>query len=185
MSRRSDESAGATSAGREAPTRPAAVPASVSTEMSEGSEATPATEPLVDGRRPANADLARVTLIGRLGADPERRSTDDGRPRVRFRVAVNQRRRGPGDDWQERADWYSVTAFGPLADRASERLSRGLRVFVQGRLESRVWDGPEGQRTFLDVVADDVIPLERLDGARRSTETGPEEALAELEDLPF
>jgi single-strand DNA-binding protein len=131
-----------------------------------------------DWRR-SGAGLARVTLIGNLGADPDVRYTADGRHLARLRVAVNRRRPGAdGQGWDEHTDWYAVTAFGPLAERCAERLGKGARVFVDGRLQTHTKDGPEGPRTFLDVTASDVVPLDR----RPADSPAPHD---ELDDLPF
>ena len=125
-------------------------------------------------RRGSSGSLARITLIGHLGADPEVRSTQDGRMVARFRMAINRARRAPDDTWAEETDWYGVTAFGPLAERAAERLARGARAYVEGRLEVHVKEGGDGQRTYLDVVARDVVPLDRRPDAGD-----------EPDDLPF
>lgn len=137
-------------------------------------------------------DIATVTLLGRLGADPERKHTQQGRAVARFRIAVNRGRKTADDQWEEHTDWYGVTAFGALAERAAERLAKGSRVLVQGRLEPRTWDGPDSPRTFLDVVASEVIPLERAEGRQPAADAdGHEAVVAEAteppdpDDLPF
>lgn len=136
------------------------------------------------GRRASAGGVARVTLIGNLGADPEVRHTGEGRASVRFRVAVNAPRRDRQGAWEEHTDWYAVTAFGPLAERAGDRLARGLRVFVQGRLQSRTWQTPDGEtRCFHDVVADDVVPLERIDDPRDGE--AESDSSGEPGDVPF
>lgn len=131
--------------------------------------------------------IATVTIVGRLAADPETRFTQEGRAVARFRVAVNRNRKAADDQWQEHTDWFGVTAFGPLAERAAERLGKGLRVVVEGRLETRVWEGPDGPRTFLDVTANELVPLDRPEERQPSGETGREEQDADApgDDLPF
>lgn len=132
--------------------------------------------------------IASVSIIGYLGADPELRVGHQDRPVTRFRVAVNTSRKGADGQWQEHTDWFTITAFGPLAQRAAERLARGLRVFVTGRLQTRVWESSDGPRTFLDVVAQEVIPLDRHDRPQRTDvadlEGLPDEP-GEADDLPF
>jgi single-strand DNA-binding protein len=127
--------------------------------------------------------LANVALTGNVGADPESRTVQDGRPVARFRVAVNSGGTDADGIWQQHTDWYSITAFGPLATRALHRLARGARFYVHGRLQVRTWQGADGTRYFLDVVASELVPLDRLD---RPT-VGNEDDLADddVGGLPF
>ena len=60
----------------------------------------------------------------------------------------------------DHTEWFGVTAFGRLAERPTSGCSEGSRVYVEGRLESRTWDSPEGRRFFLDVIANEVVPLD-------------------------
>ncbi|HEV2121188.1 MAG TPA: single-stranded DNA-binding protein [Chloroflexota bacterium] len=106
------------------------------------------------------AGLCKAIIVGNLGADPEKRYTQDGRPVTRFRVAVNTNRRDKDGNWQEQTQWFGVTAFGRQAEMAAERLTKGSRVYVDGRLETRTVDGPDGRRFFMDVLANEVISLD-------------------------
>jgi single-strand DNA-binding protein len=106
------------------------------------------------------ASICKATIVGNLGADPEKRFTQDGRAVTKFRVAVNSRRRDQGGEWSDHTEWFGVTAFGRQAETAAERLTKGSRVYVDGRLESRTWDGPDGKRFFMDIVANEVLPLD-------------------------
>jgi single-strand DNA-binding protein len=137
------------------------------------------------------AGMCKVTLIGNLGADPELRYTQQGKAVTKFRVAVNTRKRTPEGEWQDHTEWFGVTVFGPRAEQMNERLQRGNRVYVEGRLETRVWDGaPEGKRFFLDVIASDVMSLEMRprgeggDMPSRPAQTVPDEPDT-LDDVPF
>jgi single-strand DNA-binding protein len=106
------------------------------------------------------AGLCKVTLIGRLGADPEMRYSTAGKPVTKFRVACNRNRRMPDGEWQEQTEWFGVSTFGPQAERAAEILHKGSQVYVEGRLESRTWDSPDGKRFFMDVVASEFQSLD-------------------------
>lgn len=135
------------------------------------------------------AGFCKATIIGNLGGDPEMRYTQTGKPVTSFSVACNTRRRGPDGEMTEDTQWFRVVCFNRLAEFASEYLSRGRRVFVEGRLQSRSWDGADGQKRFtMEIVAGDLVLLDSRPraegadtaavGARPSTET-------DLEDLPF
>jgi single-strand DNA-binding protein len=90
----------------------------------------------------------------------------------------------------EDTQWFRVICFSRLAEFASEYLARGRRVFVEGRLQSRSWDGADGQKRFtMEIVAGDLVLLDQ----RPRTEGGegvpvgarPASHDADLEDLPF
>ncbi|HEV2128898.1 MAG TPA: single-stranded DNA-binding protein [Thermomicrobiales bacterium] len=105
------------------------------------------------------ASLAKITLIGNLGGDPETRYTPQGTLVVNFSLAVNNRRRDASGNQQENTNWYRVSAFGRLAEtmvNLSERgyLTKGKQVYIDGNFEAREWTGNDGQtRTSLDVTA--------------------------------
>lgn len=105
------------------------------------------------------ASLAKITLIGNLGGDPETRYTPQGTLVVNFSIAVNSRRRDAQGNQQENTNWFRVSAFGRLAEtmvNLSERgyLVKGKQVYIDGNFEAREWTGNDGQtRTSLDVTA--------------------------------
>lgn len=105
------------------------------------------------------ASLAKITLIGNLGGDPETRYTPQGTLVVNFSLAVNNRRRDASGNQQETTNWYRISAFGRLAEtmvNLSERgyLTKGKQVYIDGNFEAREWTGQDGStRTSLDVTA--------------------------------
>jgi len=152
------------------------------------------------------AGLCKVIVIGNLGRDPEKRYTQDGRPVTRFSVAATTRRRERDGEWADHTEWFSVTVFGRPAETLAERVTKGTRVYVEGRLESRQYDTQNGGKGFsLDVIANEVIPLDtrqRGEGGDFSGTADFESAsaaparsfpprsanqddAADLEDLPF
>jgi single-strand DNA-binding protein len=107
--------------------------------------------------------FCKVMIIGNLGRDPEMRYTPTGKPVTQFSVAVNQSTKNQQTgEWIEETDWFRVSVFGDRAERAAEQLRKGNRVFCEGRFRTREFEGQDGQkRTSLDVIADNVISLER------------------------
>ena len=108
--------------------------------------------------------VAKLTLVGNLGVEPEVRYTADGKPVVTCRVASNYRKRDADSrDWVDATNWYRVTTFGRLAERLSEqlssgRLAKGTRIIVFGRLEASAYTDRNNQpQPSLDVVADDLL----------------------------
>ena len=99
-----------------------------------------------------------ITIVGALGADPEIRFTPSGKAVASFQVAVNRRRKDQTGQWvDDGADWHRVQAWGTLAENVAESLTKGTRVVVTGRLESRDWEDREGnKRTSWEITAQGV-----------------------------
>jgi single-strand DNA-binding protein len=120
------------------------------------------------------ASVAKVTLIGNLGRDPETRYTPNGTMNVTFTVAVSRRWNDQNGQQQERTTWYRVTAWSRLAetiDMLTQRgwLAKGRQVFVSGSLEASEYQDQQGQtRMSLEVRADDIF----LTGNRAENEGG-------------
>ena len=120
------------------------------------------------------ASLAKVTLIGNLGRDPETRYTPNGTMNVQFSMATNRRFRDQSGQDQERTTWFRVTAWGKLAetlDNFTQQgiLAKGKQVYIEGRLEAREYTDQNGQtRTSLDVTANEF----QLLGTRGDAEGG-------------
>lgn len=94
------------------------------------------------------------SLIGRLGGDPELRYTKAGNSVCNFRLAVD----GPKD----RTDWLSIVAWGATAENCAKYLSKGSRVGITGRVQSRSWQTQDGQkRTSIEINAYNVQFLDK------------------------
>src|ERR1700694_4175512 len=127
--------------------------------------------------------VAKVTLVGNLGVEPEVRYSADGKPVVSFRVASNYRKRdAESREWVDATNWYRVTTFGRLAERLSEqagagRLTKGTRLIVFGRLEASAYIDRNNQpQPSLDLVADEVLFGDNR--PRGESDTGPSESEA-------
>lgn len=113
--------------------------------------------------------LNRVMIIGNLGRDVEMRFTANGKATATFSVAAT---------YGESVEWFNVVVWEKLAELCSEHLSKGRRVYVEGRMATRSWDGPDGAKRYrTEVVANQVLFLDR-----KGSETGPE---IDPDDLPF
>jgi single-strand DNA-binding protein len=107
------------------------------------------------------ADLNRVTLVGRLTRDPELRHTAGGQSVCSIRLAVSSRGRDESGNWSDRANYFDVTVFGRTAETASNYLSKGRRIGVDGRLSWREWEAQDGaKRQSVEVVANDIFFLD-------------------------
>jgi len=127
------------------------------------------------------ASLNKIMLIGNVGSDPEMRYTPNGKAVTSFRMATNYRYAGSDGERREETEWFRVSVWGRQAESCNQFLSKGKRVYVEGRLRSRSWEGQDGQmRTSLEVSANRVIFLDRV-----APVSPPEEGELEPEDLPF
>ncbi len=133
------------------------------------------------------AGLNKVMVIGNLGADPEMRYTADGNALTSFRVAASRNYTTPDGERREETEWFSVVAWRKLAEQCSQFLQKGRRGYGAGRLRTRSWDTPDGQKRYrTEVVADRVLFLDRPGGAPLPEE--PEAASPvprEPEEVPF
>lgn len=129
--------------------------------------------------------LNKVMIIGRLGREPEMRFTASGRAVVSFNVATSRGWTNGDGERQEETEWFHVVAWGGLAELCKKRLHKGDQVYVEGRLQTRSWESPEGQRHYrTELVAQELIFLSQDGAADEDDLLGP--ALDDLEDpAPF
>lgn len=115
------------------------------------------------------ANINRVVLVGRLTADPELRVLSSGTSVCNLRLACNGLRKGQDGEYVEKPNFFGVKLYGPGADAVNRYMSRGRRVGIDGRLDWREWETPEGgKRQAVEIVADTIQFLD--DGGGRSSE---------------
>ena len=108
--------------------------------------------------------LNQVTLMGNLTRDPELRQTPTGQNVTSFSLALNRSYKDASGEWQEATDYIDIVAWGPLAERVSQYLTKGRRCLVQGRLQSRSWEQDGQKRNKVEVLANDVTFLDSRGG---------------------
>ena len=119
----------------------------------------------------ATRSLNKVQLIGNLTRDPELRYTPTGAAVCTFSIATNRQWATEGGDKKEEAEFHRVVAWNKLAEICSQLLSKGRRVYIEGRLTTRSWQGQDGQqRQTTEIVANDMIILDNK-GMGSSSET--------------
>jgi single-strand DNA-binding protein len=106
------------------------------------------------------SSVNRVIIVGRLGADPELRHTADGIAVATFNVATSEVRKDRSGNKQEKTEWHRVTAWRRLAEISSEYLRKGKLVYVEGKLQSREYEGKDGiKRKVVEIQATDMRML--------------------------
>src|SRR3954451_13688844 len=126
----------------------------------------------------------KVILIGNLGADPEIRRTQDGRPIANLRVATseNWRDKATGER-RERTEWHRVVIFNePLCRIAEQYLKKGAKIYLEGQLQTRKWTDQQGQERYsTEVVLQGFnAQLTMLDRAGGGADSGIESGGAEF-----
>lgn len=108
----------------------------------------------------------KAILIGNLGADPEVRYTPGGSAVANIRVATTHGWRDKqSGERQEQTEWHRVVLFGRLAEIGGEYLRKGSKVYIEGRLQTRKWQGQDGQdRYTTEIVANDLQMLDSRGG---------------------
>ena len=136
--------------------------------------------------------LNKVTLIGRLGRDPEMRYTASGTAVCTFTLATNRFRQGADGQPQEETDWHTVVTWDKLAETCNQFLSKGRLVYVEGHLQTRSWEQDGQKRYKTEVVAREMIILDSKDRGDGAPSNGyGREALVgvgadtDADDLPF
>lgn len=104
--------------------------------------------------------LNKVTLIGNLGADPEIRMTPSGTKVAKVSLATSRTYPDRSGQTQEKTEWHRITFFGKLADVVEQYVTKGDRLYVEGRLEySQTDDGQGNVRYYTDIVAQEMMML--------------------------
>ena len=116
----------------------------------------------------------KVILIGNVGQDPDVRFLQSGNPVCNLRIATS-------DSWtdrqsgqrQERTEWHSVVLFNKLAEIAQQYVHKGSRLYIEGRLQTRKWQGQDGQdRYATEIVAGDMQMLDSRSGGQQQGQQG-------------
>ena len=138
----------------------------------------------------------KVTLIGRLGKDPELKYTASGTPFCRFSMATD-------DSWndknsgerQERTEWHNIVVWGKQAESCGQYLSKGRQVYVEGSIRTRSYDDKSGNKRYItEIVAQRIQFLGGGGGTRlpQQTDAGPGDEMGMSgnqppmdDDIPF
>ncbi|MFL6274620.1 MAG: single-stranded DNA-binding protein [Blastocatellia bacterium] len=103
------------------------------------------------------ASFNKIIIVGYLGRDPELRYTPQGTPVCDFSIATTERRKDKSGEFQDHTTWFRVSLFGRQAEVASQYLSKGRQVYIEGSLSQREYTDKEGNaRTSLEVRGSDL-----------------------------
>lgn len=104
--------------------------------------------------------LNKVILIGRLGRDPEVRYMPNGEAVCNFSVATSESWKDKNGQRQEATEWHNVTMYRKLAEIAGQYLTKGSQVYLEGKIQSRKYQGKDGiERTAYEIIANEMKML--------------------------
>lgn len=141
-------------------------------------------------------DLNKATIIGRLTADPESRTTPTGQTVVSFSLATNLVWKDANGERQEKTEFHNIVAWRKLAEIISQYLKKGSRIYLEGRLQTRSWEDQNGVKRYrTEIIADNMIMLDNKSdntstnnpnqNSDKSSNSSEDEEEINIEDIPF
>ena len=130
------------------------------------------------------ASLNKVILIGNLGKDPEMKYVPSGDPVCNFSIATSESWTDKSGTKQERTEWHNIVVWRKLAEICQRYLTKGSKVYIEGRIQSREYDAKDGsKRRVTEIVANQMVML----GSRQkeAADTEPEPYTVPDSDIPF
>ena len=144
------------------------------------------------------ASVNKVILVGRLGKDPEIRSTPNGNSVAKFSLATDDRYTDKSGEKQERTEWHNIVAWGKLAEICGQYLRKGKLIYIEGSIRTDSWDDKEtGQKKYrTEIWANQMQMLDRkgdensgggsyAGAAKKSTSSGAATQVEEDDEVPF
>lgn len=142
-------------------------------------------------------DLNKVMLIGRVTKDPEVRTIQSGQSVASFSIATNRQWTDAQGQKQEKAEFHNIVAWRKLAEIIQQYVKKGMRIYIEGRMETRSWDDAQGVKKYrTEIVADNMIMLDSKNsggqgpapkavaGDAPAPVGSPDEEIS-IEDIPF
>ncbi len=128
-------------------------------------------------------NLNKVMIIGNLTRDPESRTTPQGVQVTTFTVATNFIWTDPSGQKQEKVEYHNIVAWRKLGEICAQYLTKGSKVYVEGRLQTRSWDDQNGNKRYrTEIIAENMIMLDRPQSS--SSATAPSASTPESPPLP-
>ena len=130
-------------------------------------------------------DVNRVELMGNITNDPNLRTTPNGANVISFGIATNRRFKSQ-NEWKEETQFHNIVVWGNQAVSLSQRIKKGTRIYISGRLSTRSWDDKEtGKKNYkTEVIADQVILIDRYErGTLNNPDTDKPQESTQSEDV--
>ena len=126
----------------------------------------------------------RVILLGNLGKDAELAYLPSGQAVAKFTMATNRAVKDKNGEWQDEADWHNVVLWREQAERLTQYLTKGQKIYLEGRIKYRTWEGKDGAKhNATDIIADRVVFVTGR-GADEGAQAGARPAAAQSPARP-
>ena len=133
--------------------------------------------------------INKVILIGNMGKNPETKTFENGSKKVNFTLATTEIYTDKDGTRKELTEWHNVVCWRALADFAEKYLSKGRKIYVEGKLHTRTWDDDKGKHYITEVYANTRTLLDRMENkpTEQKVESAAQEPYAEtaVDDGPF
>jgi single-strand DNA-binding protein len=119
------------------------------------------------------AGVNKVIIVGRLGADPEIKTISGGNTVARLNVATSENWTDKEGQKQERTEWHRIVVWGKLAELCGRYLAKGRQVYLEGRLQTRSWEDPQGQKRYTTEVVANTVQFLGAAAGNQTTSSSP------------
>lgn len=119
--------------------------------------------------------MNKVIICGYLGQEPELKHLASGNTSVNLSVATPENWKDKNGRKQEKTEWHRIVVYGKMAEAANQYLSKGQQVLVEGKLQTRSWDGPDGQKRYItEILANNVQFIGHSNKSNNNNQTQPQ-----------
>ena len=144
--------------------------------------------------------MNKILVIGNVGSDPEMRYTPNGTAVTSFSLATNRVYTNASGERKEETEWFTVNAWGREAENSNQYVTKGMKIYAEGRLKTDTWTGNDGRARFrLQINADRILFLDRSGepsqpkpdesvqdaGSNNQSNTSESKPSDDIEDLPW
>ena len=132
------------------------------------------------------SSVNKVIIVGNLGQDPEARFTPQGTAVTNLSIATNESWKNQDGQIQDRTEWHRAVLYGKMAETASQYMTKGSMVYVEGRLRTREWeDQNQNKRKTTEIMCDNFTMLGRKGENNQGHQNTAPDISTEDDDLPF
>lgn len=126
----------------------------------------------------------KAIVLGRLTKDPDSRTLPSGQPVVNFSIATNRVLKDQSGNKKEMVEFHNIVVFGKLADICSRYLAKGGLVLIEGRIQTRSWQGQDGAKRYRTEIVAENMQMGPRSGGGEGVSQAPAQAPAE-EEIPI
>lgn len=133
--------------------------------------------------------INKVILIGNVGKNPETKTFENGTKKVNFTLATTEFYKDKDGTRKELTEWHNLVCWRALADFAEKYLTKGRKIYVEGKLHTRSWDDDKGKHYITEVYANTITLLDKMENkpTEQKVESAAQEPFNEsaVDDGPF